>query len=230
MKGKKSKIFLIILLLLLPPIIIFLVRNFLPSNYILSSLYKVIFIFPLFYRLFIYKKSLKDSVLEGFNLKSFNKNFWRVFVIGIILSGVYLFVYIVFRGHLDLEFIRESLNKLASVNTLNIFFIGAYIIFFNSFLEEFFWRGFLFRESRELMNPVLAYLITGIAFSFHHIIFYYNWFSLTFLLLVTLGLIGFSVIVSFIFEKYNDLYSCWLIHGMVDTIQIIIALNIFEII
>ena len=150
--------------------------------------------------------------------------------VGIFLALIYFSAYFIFRNYLNLEFIGNNLNELASIDATNIIFIGLYIIFINSLLEEFFWRGFIFKETSNLINAPLTYLITGIAFSFHHVMFYYTWFSFPFLSLVTIGLIGFAMIVNFIFQKYNDLYSCWLIHGMVDIVQIVIALMIFNVI
>jgi len=230
MERRKLKIFTIILLLLLPPIIILLVRNFLPSNYLISSIYKIIFLSPLFYGIFVYKKSLKNVMLEGFKFEIFKHNFWKMFGVGILLSTIYFSAYFIFKGYLNIDFIGNNLDQLASINASNIIFIGIYIIFFNSILEEFFWRGFIFKETNNLLSPTLTYLITATAFSFHHVMFYYTWFSFPFLSIVTIGLIGFALIMNFIFQKYNDLFSCWLIHGMVDTIQIIIALMIFKII
>jgi membrane protease YdiL (CAAX protease family) len=230
MERKNLKLFIILLLLLLPIVLIVLVRNFLSTNYLASSIYKLIFISPLFYRLFIRKRSLKDSITEGFNFKKFKDKFWIVIGVGILLSIIYFSAYFVFKGYLNLESIGNNLDQLASINATNIIFIGVYIVFINSLLEEFFWRGFIFKETNKLMTPLLTYLITGIAFSFHHVMFYYTWFSFPLFSLVTIGLVGFAVIVNFIFQQYEDLYSCWLIHGMVDIVQITIAIMIFGII
>ena len=75
-----------------------------------------------------------------------------------------------------------------------------------------------------------AYIITGFAFSFHHIMFYYDWFTLPFFAIVTIGLTVSAIIMNSIFDKYKDLFSCWLVHALADTAQIGIAMIIFDLI
>ncbi len=152
-----------------------------------------------------------------------------MFLLGISAAIVYLGTFFLFKGFLDITTITEKLQTLASINTTNIIFIGIYIILINSLLEEFFWRGFLFKKLKENLGNS-SYFISGIAFSFHHVMFFYDWFTLPFFLIVTGGLTIYAIRMNYIFNKYKDLYSCWLIHGIVDIAQILIALMIFRII
>lgn len=229
MNNRSLKIIILILLLILPLLLIILMRQFFQVNYLLSSSYKIIFLSPLFYRSVIDKKTFKSSLFENFSFERFKKNIFIVIGVGIGLAAIYLMNYLVIRQFLRGETIVSQLNQLASINKRNILFIGLYIILFNSILEEFFWRGFLFKELRELINPWMAHTLTGIGFSFHHIIFFIGWFELPFLMLATSGLIAFAIVMNFILERY-DLFSCWLIHGLVDTVQVFIAFRIFGII
>ena len=223
----RNKIILLILLLILPPFIILLSRHFFSSNYFFSSIYKIIFLFPLFFRLFIEKKTLKQSFAQDFSLERLKKNIFPMIITGIVLVGVYLSSFFIFKNSLDLSLIATKLQGLISLNPSNLIFIGLYIIIVNSLLEEYFWRGFMFQELRNIVKPWLAYALTGIAFSFHHVMFYYNWFNLTFFLVVTIGLILYAVIMNFLLERYRDLFSCWIVHAFVDVVQIFIAFSIF---
>ncbi len=215
-------------LIIFPPILLILSRQFLPTNYLFSSLYKIVFLFPIFYYIAIEKKSWKSTYKENFSKKTFQKTWKRMAITGISLAIVYVAIFLLLKSFLDLPTITEKLQALASINTTNIVFIGIYIILLNSLLEEFFWRGFLFKKMKENIGNA-SYLITGLAFSFHHIMFYYDWFSFPFFLVVTLGLTIYAIIMNYIFNKYQDLYSCWLVHAIADTAQIFIALIIFGI-
>ena len=217
-------------LLILPIIVILVARIYLPSSYIYSSIYKLLFLFPVLYGVYIYKKSLKDSLFGDFKFQVFKKKFLLMIGIGLLLALVYLSTFLIFKNFIDIGLITNSLDSLASINAKNIIFIGIFIIFFNSVLEEYFWRGFIFKETRKLLNPWTAHIITGLAFSLHHIIFYLSWFSVPFLVLATLGLTGYSIVMNFVFQKNKDLFSCWLIHGIVDVVQILIAMSILGII
>ena len=226
----KKQTTLLLILLIVPPIIIFLSRQLFAANYIFSSIYKIIFLFPLFFRLFIEKKTLKHSLFENFSFKIFRKNIFSIMLIGFILASIYVSSFLLFKDWLDLEIIVIKLHELISINISNLIFIGLYIVIVNSLLEEYFWRGFMFQKLRRLIRPGMAYLFTGIAFSFHHIMFYYNWFNMTFFLIVTIGLIVYAMIMNFIFERYKDLLSCWLVHSLVDIAQIFTAFKIFNLI
>lgn len=224
---KSSQTTIILTLVILPPFVIFLSRELFDLNYLTSSLYKVIFLTPFLYRVWIEKKTIKQGFLEHFSWATFKKNYGKLFLFGLGLAGIYGGSFLVFKNYLDLEYIADNLQAVMDLNLSNLIFIGLYIIFVNSLLEEYFWRGFLFDKLTHLATPWLAYALTGIAFSFHHVVFYYNWFSPTFFWLATIGLIGYAVIMSYVFSRYRDLYSCWLVHAMVDVIQISIAFFIF---
>lgn len=221
---KNNRILMIVFtLMILPVIIFFLTKNFFQGSYILSSFYKIIFLFPLFFGIFIEKKTLKKSLFQDFDFKTFKSNFFILLGIGILFAFIYFIAFLIFRDFISLEEITSGLKDSISLNITNLIFIGAYIIFINSLLEEYFWRGFIFKKLSDSLKPLSAYLLSGIAFSFHHIMFYYNWFSPLFFILVTLGLVFYAMIMNFIFNKYKDLFSCWFVHIFADIAQIAIA-------
>ena len=226
----KKQTTLLLILLIVPPIVIFLSRQLFAANYIFSSIYKIIFLFPLFFRLFIEKKTLKHSLFKNFSFKRFKKYIFSIIPIGVILASIYVSSFLLFKDWLDLQIIVTKLHELISLNISNLIFIGLYIVIVNSLLEEYFWRGFMFEKLRKLIKPWMAHIFTGIAFSFHHIMFYYNWFNMTFFLIVTIGLIFYAIMMNFIFQRYKDLLSCWLVHSFVDIAQIFIAFKIFGLI
>ena len=207
---------------------IVLSHQFFPNNYFFSSLYKIIFLAPLFYGLILRKESFKKSLIKNFSLEKFKKNFAVTFFTGLSLSTIYLSSFFIFKDFIDIKSITDEINKVASINLSNIIFIGAYIIIFNSILEEYFWRSFIFEELQKTIKPYLAYLISALAFSFHHVVFFYNWFTPTFFILITIGLVGYALIMNFIWKRYRELFSCWLPHAMVDVVQIFIAYQVFN--
>ena len=208
----------IYLLLILPVIIILILQQF-TSSYYISSLYKLIFLTPLLFRL--RSKSFKESILQNFSkIKKIKST---------ILFGI---IYVVFYGGAYLVF-SESIGNISgditttlSITAQNIIFIGLYIIIFNSLLEEFFWRGFVFDE---LKNTKYANILTGIAFSFHHVVFFYTWLSIPLILLSLLGLTIFAVMQNYLFLKTRNISNVWISHIFADVVQILIGLKIFGI-
>lgn len=226
--NNKQKIIIIFSLIIFPLILIVLSHKFFPNNYFFSSIYKIIFLAPLFFGVYVKKESFKQSLIGNFSVSKFKRNFFKMFGLGFVLSVIYFFSFYIFKDFIDIKFITEKINELASINLSNIIFIGFYIIIFNSILEEYFWRSFIFEELYKTINPSLAYIFSAIAFSFHHVVFFYNWFTPLFFAIVTVGLITYALIMNFIWNKYKELFSCWLPHAMVDVIQVFIAYQVFS--
>ncbi|MFP4423730.1 MAG: CPBP family intramembrane glutamic endopeptidase [Candidatus Woesearchaeota archaeon] len=219
----------LIILLVLPLLIIFISREFFPSTYVFSSLYKIIFLFPIAYRIFSGKK-VKEAISKHFLIKTLRRNILHVTGIGLLLSGTYIGAFYVAKGMIPMEEIASRLHETISLDGTSIIFVGVYIIVLNSLLEEFFWRGFLFDEFRKSFPYWVSHLATGVGFSLHHVVFYYNWFSVPVFLVVTLGLIGYAIIMNMVFQRYGDLFSCWVIHAFADVAQIYIAFTVFGVI
>jgi membrane protease YdiL (CAAX protease family) len=208
--------------------VIFLSRALFPTNYLFSSLYKIIFLAPLFYRLIIEKRTFRKALAKHFSLNVLKKYFGLMALYGIGFAFIFVLTFFILEKYLDFQIIVSKLQEAASINLGNLIFIGIYIIFVNSLLEEFFWRGFLFKHLRESIKPWMAYALTGIAFSFYHIMFYYNWFNVVFLIIATLGLAAYATAMNLIFQKYKDLFSCWLVHGIADMAMIFVAFQVFN--
>lgn len=221
-----KKLLLLTALLFLPPLILVLSRVFLERSYYTSSIYKIVFLFPIFYRIFL-GRNFKQALCEGFSFAKFRKNFWKALGFGAVFALVYITAFSIAKGYIDLESIVLHLMEAASTNRSNIVGIGIYIIFINSLIEEFYWRGFIFKEMKSF-GKTAAYIITGVGFTFHHVMFYYNWFNLPIFIIATLGLIAYSIISCYIFEK-TDLFSSWTAHIFADIIQIGIAARLFGI-
>lgn len=226
--DNKKKLISLLFLVVFPPILIILSHEFSPNNYFFSSIYKIIFLSPLLFGVYVRKESFKQSLLRDFSFSNFKRNFFKMFGLGFVLSIIYYFSFYIFKDFIDINSITEKINELASINLGNIIFIGLYIIIFNSILEEYFWRSFIFEELHKIIKPSLAYVISAIAFSFHHVIFFYNWFTPLFFILITIGLVGYALIMNYVWNKYKDLFTCWLPHAMVDVIQIFIAYQVFS--
>ncbi|MDX9970365.1 MAG: CPBP family intramembrane glutamic endopeptidase [Candidatus Gracilibacteria bacterium] len=183
--------------------------------------------FPIFFAVYFEKKSLKKALFENFSFDSFRKHLKKSLLLGLILATIYLSSFLIFKNFIDLESVKTNLSTLIDLDAKKLIFVGAYIIIINSILEEFFWRAFLFAKFKTVSPKFIAYLIPAIAFSFHHVMFYYNWFTLPIFITVTIGLIVYSLIMNKIFDYSKDLFSCWLIHALVDIVQISIAFMIF---
>src|SRR3989344_603828 len=90
-KGmNKKELSILFGLILLSPIFLILSRLFLPTNYLFSSLYKLIFLFPLFYYIYIEKKSLKNIYQENFSFKTVKNTWKKMCILGLGIALIYI--------------------------------------------------------------------------------------------------------------------------------------------
>jgi len=140
------------------------------------------------------------------------KGFLPALVLGI---GVYLVIlvgYFLVRPFFDFSGIADSLTANAGVTRDNFLYVSLYISFVNSFLEEFFFRGFVFTNLKQLSGRKLAYLFSAAVFSLYHVAMMVGWFSLPLYLLVMVGLAAGGVIFNWLNEKLDTIYCSWLTH------------------
>ncbi|MEK6867230.1 MAG: type II CAAX endopeptidase family protein [Nanoarchaeota archaeon] len=224
---KYQKTALLLSCIFIPPLFLLFVRAFSTPTYVTSSLYKIVFLLPLVYRYYFHKKSCWNALVEGFSFTHFQKYISHALGWGMLFAGLYGSTFFLFKDMLSFSLISSTLESFASITPANILFIGLYIIVVNSLLEEFFWRGFFFNELHTLYGWFAAYVLTAVGFSLYHVAFFYSWFPFGLVLLATLGLFVYSLFMCMLFQKYQDLFTCWLIHALVDVVQIAIALWLF---
>ena len=133
-----------VVLALLAVAAVFLVEQFLqPSYWIKTALKAAAFLGAIALYAMISKQSLRETIcLHGLKKP-------KPLLLGMLFffAGVVL-LFVFFRRQLDLARIKQSLIQKEQLTRENCLFIFAYIIVCNAFLEEAFFRGFVFRLSR----------------------------------------------------------------------------------
>lgn len=128
-------------------------------------------------------------------------------VFAVILGG-----YFALRGVFDFSGIVTSLTSGAGVGRHNFVFVAIYIAIVNSFLEEFFFRGFAFLTLKRGVSRPFAYFFSAAAFSLYHVAMMIGWFGFGLWLLVMAGLVVGGIIFNYFNERSATIYPSWLIH------------------
>ena len=132
--------------------------------------------------------------------------------LGIGIYGVILGGYFLVSPFFDFSRIAGALTKNAGVTKENFLYVSLYISFANSFLEEFFFRGFVFTNLKRHSGRTQAYLFSAAAFSLYHVAMMIGWFSPLLFLLVMAGLAAGGMIFNWLNEKLDTIYCSWLTH------------------
>lgn len=146
----------------------------------------------------------------------------------VIIVGAFL----VFEPLLNLSSIKASLEENFQVTKQTYPFIALAIILGTPFLEEYFWRGFIYRSFSALAQSkktkYLFMVLTGFFFAIHHVVIISNWFNWwQFLLTVVfLGIVG--ILFNWMFEKSNSILPGYLTHLIADIVIVMIGFHLFE--
>ena len=132
--------------------------------------------------------------------------------LGAALYSLILGAYFLIGPYFDFSGIAKSLTGDAGITKDNFLYVSLYISFVNSFLEEFFFRGFLFSNLRTSAGRKTAYLFSSLLFSLYHTAMMIGWFSLPLFLLVLAGLAAGGMIFNWLNEKMDTIYCSWLTH------------------
>lgn len=177
-------------------------------GYFVKSIFKLILFLGLPFVYSLYNKEFKIKDL----LKIHKKGFLTAIGLGVLLYGIILGAFFVFRNVFDFSALTKSLTSTTGVNKDNFIFVAIYISFVNSFLEEFFFRGFAFLTLKKATHNSVAYIISALLFSLYHIAMMIGWFGIPVILLAMAGLFAGGIIFNFFNEKFNNIYLSWIIH------------------
>ena len=140
------------------------------------------------------------------------KGFLFAIVLGLIVYAVILGAYFLFKNIFDVSALVGSLNETTGVNKSNFLWVALYISFANSFLEEFFFRGYSFLMIKKFFSSRFAYIFSSMMFALYHIAMMIGWFGVPVILISILGLFIGGMIFNRFDEKNGTIYLSWLVH------------------
>ena len=126
-------------------------------------------------------------------------------------------------------FRSDALTAKEHLTRENFWIVFLYIIVVNSFLEEAFFRGFLFHAFQPF-GTLRAYLAGSFLFAVYHIGIVSGWFGPLMMILCILGLMGAGLFLQYIEEKNDTLLASWMVHAFanlaINTVGTIVILSL----
>lgn len=150
---------------------------------------------------------------------------------GALAGGVFVTItggYLLLSPWLDLSAITGNLGAKEGITAATFPFVALYISLGNSFLEEFFFRGFAFLALREAC-PRFAWLFSALAFSLYHVGIMDGWFSPVLFLLLTAALAVAGLLFNWL-DRQGTIWPGWLVHMSANLAINSIGLHLFGII
>lgn len=206
-------------------ILLYLIEQVLVVSYFIKTLCKILFFTILPY---IYIRLISKSYVSN-KIKINKKHLYIGTGLGIFCFIVIIAVYFILNDVIDLNNIANELQTKSKVNPSNFIFVALYITFVNSFLEEFFFRGFIFLNLYELGSKKLAYIFSSALFALYHIGIFRNWFNAWLIMLSIFGLVSVGFIFNFIDTKSKNFVNSWIVHILADAAIMLIGMRMFGI-
>jgi uncharacterized protein len=191
-------------------------------DYVSKALFKITVFtsIPLIYSTWFGKQSLKS--LFRFKLKS-----CRVaLLVGAVLYGLIMILYLSLGSIFDLSKVSAILDHSFISGTLLFLPVAFYIAVINSFLEEFFFRGFAYLILKKESSESFAFWFSAISFSLYHLFLMAGLFDVTLYVIAIILLVFAGGIFNLLDKKSETLFPSWLLHGFanmgLNTIAIIL--------
>jgi uncharacterized protein len=128
---------------------------------------------------------------------------------------------------LDKAMITRKIGSQFSVTARTVLLIAPVTIFFNSLLEEFFYRGFAFgllvRKNRSL-----GIWLPAVAFTVQHLLFIYHWVTPVPMAMAIVGLMVFALVLEKAYEVADSIVAPWVIHVLGDVAMMGIAVTLLR--
>ena len=155
----------------------------------------------------------RDEWSEFKALFRFKKNGIIVSVfLGIAVFAVILGGYFLTRNIIDFSGVTSSLTVGMGITADNFIYVAIYISIMNSFLEEFFFRGFGFITLKKYTGKRFAYFFSPILFAVYHVGMTVGMFHPAVVILLMAGLITGGLIFNFLNDRYGNIYPSWFVH------------------
>ncbi len=139
--------------------------------------------------------------------------------------GIVAFYFFCFAGHVDVSGLRDRAGAYGAVN--HFFLFAFFLCVFNSGLEEYYWRWFMFRKLRRSMNRPAAVALSAAGFTLHHIVVLAAYFPQPELVAVLcVGVFAGGCIWAMMYESLDNFFGPWISHFLVDAAIMIAAYDI----
>lgn len=199
---------IIIAIVVVSCLIMGLIDAIVRPGYLVKSMVKLplFLLIPIIYSLFNKSVNLKKLVTPS------KKGIINALLVGVSVFVIILGGYFLLKDVFDFSKVTTALTGDVGVTANNFVWVAIYISFVNSFLEEFFFRGFSFITLKQETNRKFAYIFSSLAFALYHIAMMIGWFDWYMIALAIVGLIIGGMIFNYFNEKNENIYMSWLIH------------------
>ncbi len=229
--NKKKFVYLIITSLITVASL-YISDQILAVSYMSKVFLKVILFatFPVIYRIGTGENILRLSYVNFFKRAHPKRQRINIsIVLGIAIFVVLWIVQLYLLPYIDTSQLVYEFEEKYKINQGNIVYYSIYLVFLNSFLEEFFFRGYIFLGMKRLGYRKSAYVISATLFAVYHIANFKNWLNIGVFILAILGLIVGGCIFNAMDDRQETFLNSWFVHICADVAIVLTGFRVFGI-
>lgn len=168
----------------------------------------------------------------GFSLRALYRFRIESMIPALFFGGLAFFVilgsYYLTLAYVDLSAIVGELDTRMDIDKGNFLFVAVYIAVWNSMLEEFFFRGFLYLRLRDLWTAKTSHVVAASVFALYHVAIMLRWFDLWVFGVCMLALVIGGIVFQLLADETGSILPCWFTHSCANiAINLIGALLIY---
>lgn len=214
--------------LIILSLIVCLIDAVIKPNYFMKIPIKIFFFLAIPMIFFLINKEAFKDFKQLFHFKK--SGLLKSLMLGLTVYIVILGAYFITRNIIDFSHVTISLTEGMGITSNNFIYVFIYIALMNSFLEEFFFRGYGFITLKKYTSRKFAYIFSSLAFAIYHIGMLLEMFNIWILILLLIGLIIGGCIFNYLNESTDNIYPSWLVHMFANFAINTIGLILFGII
>lgn len=205
--GKKISIMSSVFLF---SIAVTLIDAFIHPNYFVKIPIKIVFFLALPMLFFVKNKEVFADFKKLFVFRK--SGILKALLLGVGVYAVIVGGFLLTRNIIDYSNVTSNLTDGMGITAGNFVYVSLYISLMNSFLEEFFFRGFGFITLKKYTSRKVAYIFSSVLFAIYHVGMLVGMFEFWALLLMLFGLIIGGCIFNFLNELNDNVYPSWFVH------------------
>lgn len=194
-------------------VILIVLERVLEMNSFVKQGYKIVFLVVI--PLLIVYLIQKTSFTEEYNFKNVKWGDLKFpLYVGLFIFFLAIVGYFILKPIVPAETLVGGLQSLG-ITKENIIPSVLYISFINSFIEEFFFRGFLFYEFKGISLKA-GYLVSSFLFSLYHVLVMFTIFNWIMGILAMIGLMVVGMTLVYVNRSNKSIINSWIVHIFAD--------------
>lgn len=157
----------------------------------------------------------KSNIIEEYHIKKVNvKDLKLPIYVGVFIFVLAIVGYFILKPIVGTETLVGGLEGLG-ITKENIILSVLYLSFINSFIEEFFFRGFLFQAFSSI-SVKMGYFVSSFMFSLYHLFVMFAIFNILMGFLSMIGLMIVGMTLVYVNRSNESFINSWIVHIFAD--------------